>query len=1046
MKTQSTHPIRPLFRVIALCAGLFFSLACGSPALFAQQTATAVIEGRVKNSFTNAYLNNARVRVAGTSAEIFTNSFGEYRITVPAVSADGSGAVTLEAFYTGLPTWRGEVAVVAGQTVTHDINLAIAPADEVVRMDKYVVESRRDTNAAAIAINEQRFAASMRNVVSTDAYGDVAQGNIGEFLKNLPGVTVEYSGNSAQGVQVRGFNSNFTAVTLDGGSLASAANTSTQNHSRSFGLDQASINNLSRIEVVKLPTPDMAANLLGGAVNLISKSAFERDSAELLFSAYITMNQDEMNPFSRSAGPGSGDSFKALPSAELTWVVPLRKNLGIVFTASSVSQYYRTVKTLPNRNWLANGATPANPQTPSFNGSEAKNKVERDSVGIKADWKPWPRHVLSLSLQANATLTENLAQGFNANGGAPASATSWGETFFKGIAGRGAVTESIDAREKHGLAQAAIVNYAFNGDDWTIEATANTSFSRTITRDADKGFFQSIVPALQNVSRVDLLDIDNNKGAAGHINAYDATSNPLDITSLASYKLDTVLSNPSYAKDTVTEARFSVARRFNKIPVFDTFQLKAGGAYNKLKRNIEYTYNQYTYAGPKDLTPFIDKNAGTKSVGDGYPVMQWISPWLVYNAFEQHPEWFTQTAKQQGDSIKNNAVRSPTMEEAVSAAYLMADAKLFNNRVRLVGGVRYEYTDDKGQGYLQDANNLYERNPDGTFKLDADGKRILKPETAGNTNGQTPGSAHLMYQKRAAYNARDYDGFYPSAHATINITDNLIFRAAFAKTIGRPPISDIVPNFYVGKNDGYDPSAPGSAIGWITAANSTLKPWTAKNYDFSLEYYFPNGGVASVGVFRKDIRDFFGTYTQIADSALLDKLGLSEEYVGYTYSTRINAGNARIDGLELNWSQSLGFLGGWGNPFYIFANYTKLDLNGNQMANFKDFKPMSANVGVNIKYGRFGLMAKWNYQDKQRREYTDSKFVGSAEYIRARSTIDVSANYQITKRLALFATARNITNEHYTWEVIGPAAPAWSRLTSDEYYGAQFTFGVRGTF
>jgi hypothetical protein len=67
-----------------------------------------------------------------------------------------------------------------------------------------VVSSARDTNAASIAINEQRFAPNAKNVVSTDALGIVGENNIGEFVKFLPGVEVVTDQMNAVAIQLRG--------------------------------------------------------------------------------------------------------------------------------------------------------------------------------------------------------------------------------------------------------------------------------------------------------------------------------------------------------------------------------------------------------------------------------------------------------------------------------------------------------------------------------------------------------------------------------------------------------------------------------------------------------------------------------------------------------------------------------------------------------------------------------------------------------------------------------------------------------------------------
>ena len=53
-------------------------------------------------------------------------------------------------------------------------------------------------------------------------------------------------------------------------------------------------------------------------------------------------------------------------------------------------------------------------------------------------------------------------------------------------------------------------------------------------------------------------------------------------------------------------------------------------------------------------------------------------------------------------------------------------------------------------------------------------------------------------------------------------------------------------------------------LGRITFSNIGLKPWTADNYDVSVEYYTDHGGVVSAGVFLKEVKDFFGAYVKDA--------------------------------------------------------------------------------------------------------------------------------------------------------------------------------------
>jgi hypothetical protein len=56
-----------------------------------------------------------------------------------------------------------------------------------VQLDSFIVAASRDMTAAALAVNEQRFAQNIKTVLSTDTFGDIADGNVGEFVKFLPG-------------------------------------------------------------------------------------------------------------------------------------------------------------------------------------------------------------------------------------------------------------------------------------------------------------------------------------------------------------------------------------------------------------------------------------------------------------------------------------------------------------------------------------------------------------------------------------------------------------------------------------------------------------------------------------------------------------------------------------------------------------------------------------------------------------------------------------------------------------------------------------------
>src|SRR4051812_22244697 len=153
-----------------------------APASHATQSGT--VFGRILNSATGQYLHNASVSVKGTNIIAFTDGTGTYRLTnVPL------GPVTLEVSFTGMGTKQAVVTLASPEPVEQNIELAGASgrndSSETQRLTDFVVTAR-PMEGSAIAIQEQRVAPNIKNVVSVDEFGLVPDGNVGEFLKLLP--------------------------------------------------------------------------------------------------------------------------------------------------------------------------------------------------------------------------------------------------------------------------------------------------------------------------------------------------------------------------------------------------------------------------------------------------------------------------------------------------------------------------------------------------------------------------------------------------------------------------------------------------------------------------------------------------------------------------------------------------------------------------------------------------------------------------------------------------------------------------------------------
>ena len=200
-----------------------------------------------------------------------------------------------------------------------------------MKLDPFIAESSKLTEGEALATNEQRFAANIKNVVATDAFGDVTEGNVAEFMKYLPGITVDYSNVMPLGVSVRGFDPNMTNVTSDGATLANASRNAA---SRQFDFMQVSINNISRIEVTKVPTPANPASGISGSVNMVTKSAFERSRAQLNYRLFVSASSDGMQ-LHKQPFPFDTWERRVNPGFDFDYTLPITKYFGIVFTALS---------------------------------------------------------------------------------------------------------------------------------------------------------------------------------------------------------------------------------------------------------------------------------------------------------------------------------------------------------------------------------------------------------------------------------------------------------------------------------------------------------------------------------------------------------------------------------------------------------------------------------------------------------------------------------------------------------------------------------------
>ena len=1038
-------------RVLCLIAFTAALLAFHTSASAQSSGPTGTLSGRVQNEVSGQYLNNARVSIKGTDLSTLTDEFGTYQFAqVP------SGPAVIEVFYSGLDPKQVSVNVTAGQRLEQNFDLTnksvYGDGSGTVKLNAFVLSASKLTEGEALATNEQRFASNIKNVVATDAFGDVTEGNVAEFMKFLPGISVDYSDVMPLAVSVRGLDPNMTNVTSDGASMANASRNGT---SRQFDFMQVSINNVSRVEVTKVPTPSSPASGLSGSVNLVSKSAFERSRAQFNYRVFLSASSDGMQ-LKKQPFPFDTYERRVNPGFDFDYTLPISKNFGIVVTGLSSKAWNE--QNISQMTWNANaagtGATPARPFLQTHAIIDAPKWYFRNSAGFKADWRVSPNSVLSIGLQAtyyqdvNGNVSRTTSVGANA---VPTPATGqrleFSDTYARSATGRGTVTMGggtfrIDARTI-----GANLKYRFDNGDWKIETVGFASNSKTWLHAIDKGLFNTLGIALLNPTgaRVSFEDIRPER--PGTIRVFDGANNPIDIDNIRNFRLSTATAGAirDHADDT---AGFdsSVRRSLKLLNVPTSVQI--GGAYKIQERDHRRTTRTFTYnpADPTDPTPapFLAQVYKNRSNYFGFDNIPWVATANAVTAWGKNPNLFTQTPAQVVAEEQSRIVGAEAFKETVTALYAQAEARLLRNRLTVLTGVRYEKVHDKAGGPLFDPAAVWERTPSGAFARNPAGQRIRKPAAG------AVGSMEELRLTRREFGStvnREDDGYFPSLHLTYNATEKLLFRAAYAATYGPPDFNNLIPNATINEADLDDETADPSVIrGNITIRNPNLKPWTADNYDFSAEYYTDSGGLFSAGVFRKDITDFFGQTVTLATAEDLADLGLDPRYLGWQLNTTINDGDARVTGMEFNVRQSLTPLGQWGRFFSVFANATKLKLKGSATASFTRFIPESMNWGVTITRNPVTLMLKWHHRGEQRQALSPAQGPDAYLYQDKRTTMDVNLTYQIFKRHSLFINGRNIFNQHFNLSRYGSETPEYAKRSSTNSYGVQWSAGIKGTF
>lgn len=229
-----------LFVLFVLCAGLYAQ--------------TGIIKGRITDS-DGLVLPGANVIIESIKTGGVSDMNGFYTIVdVP------KGNYQVSVSYIGFESVTENVIVEANKTATIDFRLKPG-----IMLGEVVIGTQLQGQAKAL--NQQKTNINITNVVSSDQVGRFPDQNIGDALKRIPGINVQYDQGEARFAHIRGMEPRFNSFMVNGERIPSA-----EAEIRSVQLDLIPSDMIQTIEVNKAITPEMDADAIGGSVNLVTRA------------------------------------------------------------------------------------------------------------------------------------------------------------------------------------------------------------------------------------------------------------------------------------------------------------------------------------------------------------------------------------------------------------------------------------------------------------------------------------------------------------------------------------------------------------------------------------------------------------------------------------------------------------------------------------------------------------------------------------------------------------------------------------------------------
>ena len=605
------------------------------------------LEGRVVASDRSTMLGGARVRIEALGRSASTGRDGRFSLgQLPA----GTHEVTVR--YLGTEIETTSVTIEDNATARLDVVLGGS-------MDEIVVRGIRAGQASAL--NQQKSSDTIVRVVSADDIGALPDTNVAEAVQRVPGVFLERDQGEGRFIGIRGIDPNLNVTTINGLYVPSP-----ESGARSVALDVIPADLLAALEISKTFTPDMDMSAVGGAVNVRSLSALDRQGRHFTVSAEGGYNGlvEETSP--KIAGSYTnifGDNFGLALAA--SW-----------FDRDFGSDNIETDGGWPNDLETVGGST--------FQGAEEIEQrsytVNRERIGFAAnlDWRNERSQFYWRNLYSEFSDQEyRMRNEFKFDDGDAISGDSSSAQWQDAV-----IEKSMKDRLEEQTILSSVIGGEHSVNQWTVDYSYGYSFSQE-----------------EEPKRLDTTfageDLDIGYSSVGQIPSLTAEAAAFDA---ATYQFDEFEYLDGDAEDEANTIKFNA--RYDIFNDSYNGDIKFGALYRTRDKNYDGETEIWGSINDVFMSDFGTPSPryGLADFGPG------VSPGDLRSYFEANRDGGNLEIDDE-DTLVASALDDYDIGEDVTALYLMSSVDAGNWRV--VYGVRYEDTsfDARGQAILVDEIN-----------------------------------------------------------------------------------------------------------------------------------------------------------------------------------------------------------------------------------------------------------------------------------------------------------------------------------------------------